>query len=420
VAVRDCVEASPVRVTSTRLSPVTEDTRHSAAGSALGYLYQCYLPLLQMAERAGREPGLTVALELLDDVQFEEHGRPKELVQSKHRIDSRGDLSDTSVDLWRTINVWISALDQFGPDETPALTLVTTAHAPADSAAHDLRADERDEERALGRLETAARTSLNAQTAPWRKRFSRLAAPQRAGLVRAITVADGALSIAKLDDELKRVLFWALPRTAEAETFLDYVKGWWLGIAIKLLRRELPAFPVTDMLSAIQDVRDQFGPENLPTDLDLPNLDETTAAGFEEHVFVRQLELIALTQRQLAIAIRDYYRAFTQRSRWLRRELLGVGELDRFERKLVEEWEFVFANLTAELPGGAEELEKQRCGRDVLAHLAENARARIRARYEEPFVTRGTLHSLADERRIGWHPEFEKRLEALLRPVVET
>lgn len=399
---------------------MTEGTAHSAAGSALGYLYQSYLPLLQLAARAGTEPGLTVALELLDDVQFEERGQPKELVQSKHRIDSQGDLSDTSVDLWRTINAWISALGQLGPNETPALTLVTTAQAPAASAAHYLRDDdEREEERALGRLERAAHTSLNSQTAPWRERFSRLPAQRRASLVRAITVADGAVSITELDDELRRVLFWALPSTAQAETFLDHVKGWWLGIAVKLLRRELRAFPAADMLSAIQDIRDQFGPENLPTDPDLPDPDETTAAGFQNRTFVRQLELIAYTQRQLAIAIRDYYRAFTQRSSWLRRDLLGVTELDRFERKLVDEWEFVFASLTAELSDDAEEPEKQRCGRDVLAHLAENARARIRARYEEAFMTRGTLHGLADEQRIGWHPEFEERLEALLSPVVE-
>jgi hypothetical protein len=395
-------------------------TEHTAAGSALGYLYQCYLPLLQLAQRASFEPGLTVSLELLDDVQFDEHGQPKELVQTKHRIETRGDLSDTSVDLWRTINAWISALGRLAADESPALTLVTTATAADDSAAHYLRNDaERDEELALGRLERAAHTSLNQQTAAWRTRFSRLPAESRAALVRAMTIADGATTIAGFDEELKRALFWALPSADRAEAFLDHVKGWWLGIAVKLLRRDFRAFPAGAVLSAVQDIRDQFGPENLPTDPDLPDPDEAAIAGFQGRVFVRQLGLIAATQRQLAIAIRDYYRAFTQRSSWLRHELLGVAELDRFETKLVEEWEFVFANLTAELADDADEHEKQRCGREVLAHLAENARTRIRARYEESFMTRGTLHGLADEHRIGWHPEFEARLEALLSPVVD-
>lgn len=395
-------------------------TEHSAAGSALGYLYQCYLPLLQLAERASDEPGLTLALELLDDIQFDEYGSAKELIQTKHRLDSQGDLSDASVDLWRTINAWISALEELSSDEVPALTLITTGVAPEASAASYLRDDEnRDAARAQRDLERAAASSTNQTTARWRARFAQLSATRRAQLVRAITVADAALTIGEIDEKLKAALYWVLPSAARADAFVDHVKGWWLGIAIRLLRRDIPALAGTDMLHAIQDIRDQFGPENLPRDPDLPDPDEATVAGFQGRVFVSQLEVIAATQEQLAVAIRDYYRAFTQRSRWLRRELLGIGEIDRFEERLVDEWRFVFANLTAELPHGADEADKQRCGRQVLAHSAETAKARIRERYDESFMTRGSLHGLADDRRIGWHPEFEARVEALLGPVVD-
>jgi hypothetical protein len=395
-------------------------TEHSAAGSALGYLYQCYLPLLQLAERASDEPGLTLALELLDDIQFDEYGSAKELIQTKHRLDSQGDLSDASVDLWRTINAWISALEELSSDEVPALTLITTGVAPEASAASYLRDDEnRDAARAQRDLERAAASSTNQTTARWRARFAQLSATRRAQLVRAITVADAALTIGEIDEKLKAALYWVLPSAARADAVVDHVKGWWLGIAIRLLRRDIPALAGTDMLHAIQDIRDQFGPENLPRDPDLPDPDEATVAGFQGRVFVSQLEDIAATQEQLAVAIRDYYRAFTQRSRWLRRELLGIGEIDRFEERLVDEWRFVFANLTAELPHGADEADKQRCGRQVLAHSAETAKARIRERYDESFMTRGSLHGLADDRRIGWHPEFEARVEALLGPVVD-
>jgi len=395
-------------------------TEHSAAGSALGYLYQCYLPLLQLAERASDEPGLTLALELLDDIQFDEYGSAKELIQTKHRLDSQGDLSDASVDLWRTINAWISALEELSSDEVPALTLITTGVAPEASAASYLRDDEnRDAARAQRDLERAAASSTNQTTARWRARFAQLSATRRAQLVRAITVADAALTIGEIDEKLKAALYWVLPSAARADAFVDHVKGWWLGIAIRLLRRDIPALAGTDMLHAIQDIRDQFGPENLPRDPDLPDPDEATVAGFQGRVFVSQLEVIAATQEQLAVAIRDYYRAFTQRSRWLRRELLGIGEIDRFEERLVDEWRFVFANLTAELPHGADEADKQRCGRQVLARSAETAKARIRERYDESFMTRGSLHGLADDRRIGWHPEFEARVEALLGPVVD-
>jgi hypothetical protein len=398
----------------------TDSTEHRAAESAVGYLYQCYLPLLLLAERASREPELTLALELLDDVQFDEHGSAKELVQTKHRLQSRGDLTDTSVDLWRTINVWISVLGQLSAEETPALTLITTGVAPDASAASYLRDDEgRDPERAHQSLLRVAASSTNQTTARWRTRFAQLSSNRRQELVGAITVADGALAIGEIDERLKTALFWALPSTERAEAFIEHVKGWWFGIAIRLLQREIRALAATDMLHAIQDVRDQFGPENLPRDPDLPDPDESTVTGFQGRMFVRQLELIAATQEQLALAIRDYYRAFTQRSRWLRRDLLGVDEIDRFEVRLVDEWRFVFTNLTAELAGDADEPEKQRHGRRIFARAAETAKARIRERYDESFMTRGSLHGLADDRRVGWHPEFEARLEALLSPVVE-
>ena len=394
-------------------------SEHGAADSALGYLYQCYLPLLLMAQRASQEPELTLALELLDDVQFEEHGSARELVQTKHHLNSHGDLTDTSVDLWRTINVWIAALEGLTPGEVPALTLITTGLAPNESAASYLRNNQgRDPGRAQVNLERAAATSTNQTTARWRSRFTRLSPTRRSQLVQAITVADGALTIESIDEELKAALFWVMPSADREDAFIEYVKGWWFGIAIRLLRREIDALAATDMLRAIQDIRDQFGPEDLPRDTDLGDPDEATAAGFQERVFVQQLVLIAATQEQLAVAIRDYYRAFTQRSRWLRRELLGVDEIDRFEERLVDEWRFVFANLTAELASGAAEPAKQHCGRQILIRVAETAKARIRERYDESFMTRGTLHGLADNHRVGWHPDFEARLEALLTSAV--
>ena len=395
------------------------ETAHSAAGSALGYLYQCYVPLLQLAQRSADQPELVLKMELFDDVQFDQAGIPKELIQTKHHPASRGDLRDTSVDLWRTINAWISAIEQLNPTEVPALTLLTTTAAKPGSAAAVLRDDaERDAQHALELLRTAALASVNQTTQRWRTRFIRLTSVAQDTLVSAITIADGAVTFDQFDEELARELRWALPGADLADAFIEHVKGWWFDVALRLLRRDITAFAAADMLAAIQDIRDQFTPDNLPTDPELPNPDAGDIAEYEERAFVHQLKLIATTDEQLALAIRDCYRAFTQRSRWLRRELIGVNEIDRFEKRLVEDWEFVFTNLTAELDGGAEEGGRQKCGREILAKAAETAKARIRDRYEESFLTRGSLHLLADHRRVGWHPDFEARLEALLGPVV--
>ena len=220
-----------------------------------------FLPLGGACAPRKCRPCLVVAMELLDDVQFDQDGSPQELVQLKHHVNAQGDLSDVSVDLWRTINVWISVITELSPDEHPNLTLVTTTTAPAGSACTYLRADEhRDVSRAAARSSGLRSRRRIRRLRPGGADSCRLAPSQREALVDAITVADGAATIDALDDLLKEALFWVLPGADRADTFITYVKGWWLGIAIKLLRRELTAFAATDMLNAIQDIRDQLGP----------------------------------------------------------------------------------------------------------------------------------------------------------------
>jgi hypothetical protein len=125
-------------------------TAHSAAGSALGYVYQSYLPLLELARRAPDSANLIVRLEFLDDVEFEDGYGSRELLQSKHHLSEAATLTDTGANIWRSINAWISAIETIEADEVPSLTLVTTATASAGSAASLLRGDEdRDPSRAL-------------------------------------------------------------------------------------------------------------------------------------------------------------------------------------------------------------------------------------------------------------------------------
>jgi hypothetical protein len=166
----------------------------------------------------------------------------------------------------------------------------------------------------------------------------------------------------------------------------------------------------------IDDLRDQFGPENLPTDVDVDAFDEAVIAGYGDRRFVKQLRLVAYRPGQLRLAVHAYHLAFTQRSRWLREELVGWHELDEFEKRLRFEWQYAFEDMLAELPEAATEEQKQQAGRNLINRLMDGSRARVRPRYDESFMTRGSLHGLADEPRhdVGWHPEFRDHLTRLL------
>jgi hypothetical protein len=53
-----------------------------------------------------------------------------------------------------------------------------------------------------------------------------------------------------------------------------------------------------------------------------------------------------------------------------------------------------------------------RAGRAILK-WAEDAHVPIRSGVNVPWVCRGSLHMLAEDRRLGWHPDFEARLRAI-------
>ena len=105
---------------------------HSAAQSAAGYLYQARLALAEGLRYAYAESGIDIAVEKLDDVSFEKRGSALELLQTKHHLKKAGNLTDKSVDLWKTLRVWAEAAKS--DSSLPGLTrfaLVTTAQAPA-------------------------------------------------------------------------------------------------------------------------------------------------------------------------------------------------------------------------------------------------------------------------------------------------
>ena len=397
-----------------------ESTQHSAAGSAAGYLYQCQAALIELLRRGWEEPDLVLFLEALDDVEIQ-GGDAREALQIKHHTGGSGSVTDASVDLWRTLAVWLDILPGLAAGEQPSFTLLTTGQAPDGSAASLLRADgARDETAALGMLETAAATSSNQQTQAARKRFTQLPPNERMRLVQAIEVRDEQPPISDFYKELERELKNVF-RPQHRDDFLGALEGWWFRQCRRLLTDRTPGVTGRDLTNYIARLRDGFTEDNLPPPLDPANLTETELANYSKRSFVRQLEWIAYANEQIVTAIHDFYNAEAERSRWLRTGLLAIGDLEDYERRLVETWQRAFQDMVRELEEHVDaETAKQHAGRVLLQQLRTQDRVRIRPKYSEEMITHGTLHELADRprpyrRQIGWHPDFEERLEALLR-----
>lgn len=390
---------------------LTENS-HSAARSALGYLFQSQWPLVELVRRASERPDLELTIEMYDDVSWEQEGTPQELLQLKHHLTSTRTIGDMGPDLWRTIGSW---MDVHPPDDTegPTLTLVTTQHAAEGSACWALGPDVKDKEQAKHLLEVAARESTSESTSGVRTRFLTLSDAQRSIFVGRMVVLHGASQIDDLDAELRKLLRVGLPYGQE-DLFMDRLWAWWYRIVVGLLQRWKATISTLEVTQQISDLRDQFASGNLPTLVNVDDFDSTTEGMYSGRTFVEQLRWISFSSNLLQKAIVDYYRAYTQSARWVENHLVGLNELDAFEDNLKDEWERAFEFMTLRL--GADPPPERIAieGQTLFRQVTEQSKIRVRNRYDEAFFTRGKYHELADDGVVGWHLEFEGRLKALL------
>jgi hypothetical protein len=387
---------------------------HSAAPSAVGYQHQTWWALVELLRSGADRPDAAMTLELHDDVAWEQAGNPTELLQVKHHQGAHRPLTDASTDVWRTLKVWMDTA-RSGDASGPELLLITTQTAAVGSAVAALRPESLDVDAALSGLEFVASGAASAQTEKAREQFLALSSSDRRTFVSRIRVIDGSPHIEDVPALVRSYLQWALP-TGHEELFLAMVWRWWDEQALAMLQGRLPRLDVGAAQTAIADIRDQFTSGSLPTLVELGDVDAATvAAEYRTHTFVHQMRWVAFPPRILEKAIVDYYRAYAQTVRWLDEDLIGVAELTKFEAELVDEWEREFDWMIDTLDDDADDSVKQEAGKQMLRQLLAQTGITVRARYNEPFFARGKRHVLADAGRIGWHPDFESRLEKLLQ-----
>ncbi|MGG0935498.1 ABC-three component system protein [Brevibacillus centrosporus] len=377
----------------------------SAGSSALGYLFQARFSLHLILQKMDSE----LSIERLDDVAFEDNGAPIELLQLKHHIHSSANLTDGSADLWKTIRVWSEAVKSKKislPDVV--LSLVTTSSAPDGSIASLLREDDnRDPKEAYDRLLAYTDTSESKSNNPAYQAFLSLPHEQRLQLVECIYVVDQCATILEAEGLVKKQLTVAIhPRYLNA--LYERLEGWWLQRVIGHLATDSNgSIRFSEVNEKINEIRDQLRTDSLP--IDYQHEDPPQAKlGEDKRPFVQHLQVISLSNPRIDHAIRDFYRASKQRSRWVKDELVSITELYNYDRLLKEAWEELFAIVNEDLAEDAHESLLQENGKTLYTQIIQIRHLNIRRDCTEPYVMKGSFHILANKIPIelGWHPYF--------------
>jgi hypothetical protein len=86
----------------------------------------------------------------------------------------------------------------------------------------------------------------------------------------------------------------------------------------------------------LRDLRRQLEEDALPNDFGQASVPETAFAG--NPTYIQQIDEIRGGENRKRSACQNYYKAFAQRSRWFREDLIDTTEWSA-ESSLIEEWE---------------------------------------------------------------------------------
>lgn len=124
-----------------------------------------------------------------------------------------------------------------------------------------------------------------------------------------------------------------------------------------------------------------------------------------DRVYVRQLELLDMGSEDIEQQITDYLWASAQRTEWSESGYLDKTSFQRYQEELVSRWRLCRMSVES---SHAEKAPIARGIQVLFNCLGEEVR--IQSIPVPQSFLRGSFHAIADEPRIGWHPDWKKLL----------
>ena len=392
--------------------------KYSAGKQGLGYIYQGRLALYRMLQLP---ESTTVFLEKDDDVDFEDCNGGKSLASLKHKAEGER-LTDLSTDFWKSVRIW---LHRYKRDDRAKSNLrfflFTTAKVGDDSFLTRFlpgfvgpsEVGKSPRELADDALAKSSSTSIGAIA----QEFDELTEVEKEDFLARIQIFDGSPRIEDIPKLVKEGPMRII-RPANRNAVFERLEGWWSDQVIRLLTdMRAEGIPGNEISEKMFSLSEEYKSDNLPITFLGKEPPEGIDTDSDPRLFIGQLREIGISKDRIHSAVLDFYRAFEQRSEWARENLLVPGELDRYEDRLVDEWKRFKDVVFEELDENSAEEALKRAGKELYkwADLESGKiqSLRIRERVTEPYVTRGSLHMLANAKpapRIYWHPRFLERV----------
>ena len=380
---------------------ITAPAKHTAAGQYLGYALQ---PVRLCYHLLTCEDGASVSLEHIDDVAIHTVAGNVVREQTKSAL-TQNPLSDWAVELWKTIHIWMEsvatcetniATTRFRYYVTPTKVGAVAEKLSKATTAAEVTAITDEIKKALGRKKPACLQYLQT--------FLNATDTQR-------TAAISRMTIVSADDdpvEPIRERFRNAVRPEILDDACHSIIGMAKEEADRLIRRGKPALICSDDFR--QKVRAFIGTISFTSTLTslvpAPSHSDVEGLLLSRPTFIRQLELIQTSSDENLRAVSDFLRASADKSSWAEKGLIFEASLDDLDSNLVAR-QTAIAGEVGDLHG---DMSSETRGR-LVYHRCVQVSLPLEGRAVPGHFVPGCFNSLANLRRLGWHPDHASLLD---------
>lgn len=349
-----------------------------------------------------------VGVECLDDVVSEKSDGVV-LEQAKHSLNPAGNpFTERSKNLWRTLEIWTDAIDAHAIDlPTTKFVLVTNQTVPEDCLAREIGAadDVLKAQECVKKLRGVK--DLSEDVAAIAKRVLDRKDADICSLLMRVGLADSQTT-ALLRDQIIRGLHLSGPT---AQQTVQSLYGWLKDAVVASWESKTAAWIVRENFERqyhqiLRSLNQQKFRERAESMVPIESHNEEAA---KAKTFVQQLGLIFDdSNNQVVIsAVKDYLRAVSERTRLYEEGDITREQLNAFDESLQGRWRNIFdGHLMLSQPKDDE--TKVRVGRQVYFETIKFQGSLAGYLTEQPYLTSGSYHKLADAVSVGWHPDHEQ------------
>jgi hypothetical protein len=385
---------------------------HSAPGPAAGYAFQFERALYWLAKSPA---GFAIGIETQDDVAIMHQDGTRTLEQNKHSIQEKAEpFGDRSKDLWNTLSIWLSALEEGELETGKARFLMVTNKTLPDCIAKQLsNAKTREEiDECINALNVAA---VNPSDTIREFTEKVLAAPSEKYLreiilnCELIDETSGASGVTLRESTIAELQIPAT-FTKDAESIVDELLGWIRRQVLALWQKRTPAWISRDsfvtQFHAVLDRRKRQKGRERAANL-IPVYDEQI--GREKgRDFVKQIYLVTDDDGRVDESIREFIKCNMEKTRLSADGNITDQDWIDFEDTLRSRW----AKISSREKRFGQGKPEEDVGFKILTETTDEHRERLAGiETEQVYLTSGTYHRMADRLVVGWHPRFEELMK---------